>query len=80
MQIKKFLAIFAIAFLLTSAPIFAASHLKGIDLFGTSQIDIQQIQTKFSNRIEKLVAFFSSENFESAGNLYQEIIEELKQR
>src|SRR5918998_2312622 len=71
---------FAILLLIHSSA-FAQSkpRLKGIDLFGSDQINAQQIRSRFADRIEKMVsAFYGDEDVEKGMNVRQEVVSEIK--
>jgi HEAT repeat protein len=79
---KRTLVTFFAFLLLLHSFAFAQSKpkLKGIDLFGSNQIDVRQIQSKFADKIQKIVsALYVDNDFDLGMNLRQEVISAIRQ-
>lgn len=65
--------------LLQQAPPAQTPQFKGLDLYGSSQITLEQVQQKFGDKITKYVESYARRDFDTAESLNKEIITGIRQ-
>lgn len=62
-----------------SAALAQTPEFKGLDLYGSSQITLEQVQQKLGDKITKFAESYSKKEYDTAENLHKEIITEIRQ-
>jgi hypothetical protein len=75
----KHLFLLGIFLVLQSVALAQTAEFKGLDLYGSSQITLEQVQQKFGDKITKYAESYAKKDYDTAESLHREIITGIRQ-